>query len=145
MNTTTNDSSIRSQPSTGKRLNVGLWTAQILLAAMFGMAGFMKVSQPIDHLSAMVPFAAQFPSLVRFIGVAELAGALGLILPAATRVLPMLTPLAATGLVVVMVLASCFHVSRGEISHLPITIILGSLAAFVAWGRFAKARISKSQ
>jgi putative oxidoreductase len=143
MITATQDSSIDSQSKTSKRLNVALWTTQILLAAMFAMAGFMKVSQPIDQLSAMLPFAAQFPTLVRFIGTAELAGALGIILPAATRVLPMLTPLAATGLVVVMVLASCFHVFRGEFNHLPVTVILGSLAAFVAWGRFAKVRISK--
>jgi len=146
MNTVIQDSttSNKSTANPRKGLSIALWISQILLAVMFGMAGFMKTTQPIDQLSAMLPFVAQMPEgLVRFIGASELAGALGLILPAATRVLPMLTPLAATGLVVIMVLASCFHVSRGEISHLPVTIILGSLAAFVAWGRFAKVRILK--
>jgi putative oxidoreductase len=103
------------------RLNVALWSMQFLLAAMFGMAGYMKLSQPISQLAAMLPFAAQVPEgLVRFIGAAELAGALGLILPAATRILPVLTPLAASGLLLIMVLASGFHISRGEISNLPI-------------------------
>lgn len=146
MNTVIQDSSISSKSKSNphKGLNIALWISQILLAAMFGMAGLMKVTQSIDHLSEMLPFAAQVPEgLVRFIGAAELAGALGLILPAASRILPRLTPLAATGLVVVMVLAAGFHIYRGEFSNLPINFILGSLAAFVAWGRFAKARISK--
>lgn len=122
------------------RLNLALWSTQILLAAMFGMAGCMKLSQPITQLSAMLPWTAQVPEgLVRFIGTAEIAGAVGLILPAATRILPVLTPLAASGLVLVMVLASGFHVSRGETMNLPINVVLGALATFVAWGRFKKA------
>jgi len=108
------------------------------------MAGYMKVSQPISQLSAMLPFAAQVPEgLVRFIGAAELAGALGLILPAATRILPVLTPLAASGLLLIMVLAAGFHISRGEISNLPVNAVLGSLAAFIAWGRFNKPPTSR--
>jgi putative oxidoreductase len=80
--------------------------------------------------------------MVRFIGACELAGAVGLILPAATRIRPMLTPLAASGLVVVMLLAMAFHISRGEAAQaLPINLTLGALAAFVAWGRFRKAPI----
>jgi putative oxidoreductase len=111
---------------------------------MFGMAGCMKLSQPISHLSAMLPWTAQVPEgLVRFIGTAELAGALGLILPAATRILPVLTPLAASGLLVIMMLASGFHISRGETSNLPINAVIGSLAAFIAWGRFMKAPTSR--
>ncbi len=128
----------------GNRLNVALWSVQLLLAAMFGMAGYMKLSEPISQLSAMLPFAAQIPeTLVRFIGASELAGALGLILPAATRIKPALTPLAASGLLLIMVLAAGFHISRGEISHLPINAILGLLAAFIAWGRFKKAPIPR--
>jgi hypothetical protein len=79
--------------------------------------------------------------LVRFIGASELAGALGLILPAATRIKPSLTPLAASGLIVVMVLAAAFHASRGELQALPINFVLGGLAAFVAWGRFRRAPV----
>ena len=121
-------------------INVGLWITQLLLAALFSMAGLMKLAQPISHLSAMLPWTAQVPeALVRFIGAAEVAGALGLILPAATRILPVLTPVSATGLLLIMILASGFHVWRGEITNLPINVVLGSLAAFIAWGRFKKA------
>jgi putative oxidoreductase len=74
-------------------------------------------------------------ALLRFIGVAELAGGLGLILPAATRIRPMLTPLAALGLATIMTLAFVFHIQRGEWDALPVNAVLGALAAFVAWGR----------
>lgn len=146
MTTSTQGTSIlnKSGKRPYNRLNVALWSTQLLLAAMFGMAGYMKLSQPISHLSAILPWAAQLPEgLVRFIGIAELAGALGLILPAATRILLVLTPLAASGLFVIMVLASGFHISRGEISNLPINAVIGSLAAFIAWGRFKEAATSR--
>ena len=146
MNTVIQDSttSNKSKANPRKGLSVALWISQILLAVMFGMAGFMKATQPIDQLSAMLPFVAQMPEgLVRFIGASELAGAVGLILPAALRILPVLTPLAASGLVVVMVLAAGFHISRGEFSNVPVNFILGSLAAFVAWGRLKMMHISK--
>lgn len=134
----------KSKASPRKGLSIALWISQILLAVMFGMAGFMKATQPIDQLSAMLPFVAQMPEgLVRFIGVSELAGAIGLILPAALRILPVLAPLAASGLVVVMLLATGFHISRGEFSHLPVNFILGSLAAFVAWERLKMVHFSK--
>ena len=79
---------------------------------------------------------------VRVIGIAEFLGGLGLILPAVTRIKPMLTPLAGVGLATVLVLATMFHISRGELGALPIPLILGDLAAFVAWGRVAKAPIA---
>jgi len=79
--------------------------------------------------------------LVRFIGVAEVAGAIGLILPAATRIKPVLTPLAAVGILVIMVLATGFHIYKGEFHALPVTLLLGAMATFVAWGRFRKAPI----
>jgi len=145
MTTSSRDSSIlnKTSPKQNKLLNLSLWTTQLLLAAMFGMAGGMKLTEPISQLSAMLPFTAQVPeSLVRFIGAAEMAGALGLILPAATRIAPALTPIAATGLFLIMVLAAGFHISRGEVENIPVNLILGSLAAFVAWGRFNKAKIS---
>jgi putative oxidoreductase len=75
-------------------------------------------------------------ALLRFIGISEALGAVGLILPSALRILPKLTPLAAVGLATVMALAIPFHASRGELLQaLPANVILGSLAAFVAWGR----------
>jgi hypothetical protein len=76
--------------------------------------------------------------LVRLV---ELAGAVGLILPAMTRIRPVLTPLAAVGFLTIMSLASGFHVIRGELDALPITFALGGMAGFVAWGRLRKAPI----
>ena len=125
-----------------KTANVSLWIAQVLLAAMFGMSGVMKLMTPIDALAQQMPWVGSMPELlVRFIGLSELAGALGLILPSVTRIRPALTPLAAAGLVVVMVLASGLHISRGEIQMVPLNLVLGALAAFVAWGRTKKAPI----
>jgi hypothetical protein len=80
-------------------------------------------------------------AFVRFIGLSELLGGLGLILPAALRIKPVLTPWAAVGLAVVMVLASGFHVSRGESSVIGMNFILAAVAVFIAWGRFKKAPI----
>jgi len=73
--------------------------------------------------------------LVRFIGAAELAGAIGLLLPGLLRIRPVLTPLAGIGLATVMLLATGFHVTRGEYGVLAMPLGLGALAAFVAWGR----------
>jgi len=115
---------------------------QAVLAAAFGMAGVMKTTMPIPELAQRMIWPGAIPvPLVRFIGVSELAAALGLILPAATRILPGLTPLAAVGLVAIMALAIPFHVSRGELQALPINLFFGGLAAF-AWGRYRKAPIA---
>jgi uncharacterized membrane protein YphA (DoxX/SURF4 family) len=119
----------------GKGLHVGLWVAQVLLAILFGMAGLMKLFTPYEHLVSTQAWARSIPApLVKLIGTAEIAGVLGVILPAATRIKPMLTPLAAAGFVVIMILASFVHVSIGEP---PVAnVIIGGLAAFVAWGRW---------
>jgi uncharacterized membrane protein YphA (DoxX/SURF4 family) len=143
MTSAIHEPTLKKEQPTHPRLRVALWIVQALLAVMFGMAGFMKATQPIAQLSQMLPFAGQVPEwLVRFIGTSELAGALGLLLPAATRVWPALTPAAASGLVLVMILAACFHISRGEFANLPVNFVLGSLAAFVVWGRSTRAKIS---
>src|SRR4051812_24140284 len=100
---------------TNKGLHIALWAVQILLVFAFGMAGFMKSTQPFEVLNKAMPWTIGVgEATTRFIGIAELAGALGLLLPSATRILPFLTPLAASGLVVVMFLASGLHISRGE-------------------------------
>ncbi len=124
-------------------MNILLWLVQILLACAFGMAGFMKSTQAVDVLAANgINWAPQLPlALVRFIGISEFLGAVGLILPALTKIKPFLTPLAALGLLTIMILAMGFHVSRGEAGALPFNIVLGGLAAFVAWGRTSKAPI----
>jgi putative oxidoreductase len=127
-----------------KALHVGLWVAQGLLGVMFLAVGAMKATQPIAALADMLGWPAAVPAaLVRVIGVAEILGALGLILPAATRIKPMLTPLAGIGLATAMLLAMMFHISRGEVGALPLPLVLGGLAAFVAWGRAAKAPIAR--
>jgi uncharacterized membrane protein YphA (DoxX/SURF4 family) len=128
--------------NSSKALHITLWIAQVLLAAMFLMSGFMKVSQPIDQLSQMLPWASQVPSgLVRFIGISEVLGGLGLILPAALRIKPHLTIWAALGLATVMLFAAIFHISRGEFSAIGMNVILSLVALFIAWGRAKKAPI----
>ena len=121
--------------------NVSLWIAQALLATMFLMVGFMKTVVPLEDLSKVVPMAAEMPVLIRFIGISELAGGLGLLLPAALRIRPQLTVFAAGALAGVMVLAMIFHLTRGESSSIGTNIVLGILASFVAWGRLHKAPI----
>lgn len=134
METTTTTLSAPTHSS--RALNIGLWIGQVLLASMFGFSGFMKSTQPITALAEMMIWPGTVPeALVRFIGVSELLGALGLILPAATRIQPRLTALAGAGLAVVMLLALPFHVVRGEFSAVPVVVVIGALAAFVAWGR----------
>jgi putative oxidoreductase len=126
-----------------KALHVALWVVQGLLGAMFLAVGAMKATQPIAALVDTLGWPAAVPAaLVRVIGVAEFLGGLGLILPAAIRVKPMLTPLAGVGLAMVLVLAAIFHISRGELGALPLPVVLGGLAAFVAWGRAVKAPIA---
>jgi len=124
-----------------KGLRVGLWVVQVLLALVFGASGIMKLAVPYEQLLTQGAWVEHVPAgLVKFIGVAELAGALGLILPAATRIKPFLTPLAAAGFVVIMILASALHISLGQP---PIAqVILCGLAAFVLRGRFLKAPIA---
>lgn len=127
-----------------KKWNIGLWVAQALLAAVFLMAGFTKLtSSPADMVTMGMLWAENSPiSLIRFIGVAEVLGAIGVILPAAVRIQPDLTKLAALGLSVVMVLAFGLHAYRGEFEVLPVNVILFALAMLVVWGRTNKAIIT---
>ncbi len=130
-------------PMSGKGLRIGLWVAQALLAVAFVGSGLMKVTTPIEQLQAQMPWTTgAMGSLVRFIGVAELLGGIGVVLPAATRIKPQLTVLAALGLATVMVLASITHLTRGEAAMVPVNVVLFALAAFVAWGRSKRAPIS---
>lgn len=133
---------VASTAKPSKALNVSLWIVQVLLAAAFIMAGLMKSTTPIAELAAKMVWPGELPGLVRFIGVSELLGGVGLLLPALTRIKPQLTALAGAALALVMVLAAGFHVMRGEWSALPINLVLGGLAAFVAWGRFRGAPIA---
>lgn len=118
-------------------MNVTLWILQGLLALLFGSAGLMKATQPKEKLAKNLPWVEDFsPATVKFIGIVELLAGLGLILPAVTGVVPVLTPIAAAGLAVVMVLAAATHIRRKETQGVIFNVILFALAAVVAWGRF---------
>jgi putative oxidoreductase len=134
---------IRTTESRGKGLHIGLWVVQGLLGVAFLLAGLGHVASPIEQLSAQNPWmTGTMGQFVRFIGTAELLGGLGVILPAATRIKPSLTPLAALGLTTVMVLAAITHAVRGEFFMVVVNAVLGGMAAFVAWGRWRKAPIA---
>ena len=118
-------------------LTFWLWAAQFLLAGMFGIAGALKAFRPKEWLDARMPWAEDYDGpFVRLVGVAELAGAAGVILPMATGILPWLAPLAALGFAVIQVLAIGVHHRRNEIAQaLPINLVLFGLSLFVLWGR----------
>ncbi|MFC4455172.1 DoxX family protein [Deinococcus sonorensis] len=133
---------INSTARPSRALHLTLWILQALLAAAFLMTGLMKLAMPLTQVAQSLPWVNDVPAaLVRFIGLAEFAGALGLILPSAFRIRPNLTPLAALGLVAVLVLAAVFHISRGEAMMVPVNLLLAALAGVVAWGRTSKAPI----
>ena len=118
-------------------MNIALWVVQVLLAAMYGMAGMMKTLQTAKAKEQLPWAKNRSDSFVRFVGTSELLGALGLILPLITGVLPWLTVLAAIGLMLIQVLAIVTeHLPKKEYNVLPINIILLALAAFVAIGRW---------
>lgn len=126
-----------------KALHIILWVLQILIGGTFIMAGAAKAFQPIAELAAQIVWPGDIPAiLTRFIGVSELLGGLGLILPAALRIQPRLTPFAAMALSVIMLLAALFHLYRGEYNAILMNVILGTLTLFIAWGRMKKAVIS---
>jgi putative oxidoreductase len=109
-----------------------------LLALAFLLAGVPKATQPIPALAKRITWANDVPEpLVRLIGVAEILGALGLILPALTGILPWLTVAAAIGLAVVMAAAIIFHILRGETNRIAMNVILLALLLFVVYGRLA--------
>lgn len=118
-------------------MNVVLWIIAGLLALAFLAAGLMKGSQPKEKLAANMPWVNDFSAgTVKFIGLAEMLGALGLILPAALGMAPILTPLAAAGLAMIMVLAAGVHIRRKEPQAIIVNAVLFALAAFVAVMRF---------
>jgi hypothetical protein len=112
--------------------NRALWVVQGLLAAMFLFAGGMKLITPVAALAAMSPFPGEF---IQFIGVCEVLGAVGLILPYALRIFPALTSLAAGGLVIIMAGATVTTLAIGGGVLAAPTLLLGLLAAVVAYGR----------
>lgn len=119
-------------------MNIALWIAAGLVAAAFFAAGLMKITGKREQMLERMPWVADFTQTqVKLIGVVEVLGALGLILPAVTGIAPILVPLAATGLAITGVLAAIMHIRRGDgfASAIP-SLVLALLSAFVAWGRF---------
>ena len=110
-----------------------LWVVQGLLALLFVWAGGVKLVLPLEQLAGPFPLPGWF---IRFIGVAEVLGALGLILPGLLRIRPGLTPLAAAGLVLIMIGATAVTLAGGEVLTAIMPVVAGLLAGFVAYGRW---------
>lgn len=125
-------------------MNVVLWIAQGILAALFLLAGTMKMTRPRPALQEMgIHWTEDFSDgVVKLLGATEALGALGLILPALTGILPILTPLAAIGLTLQMLGAVVTHIRRKEPSMAVMVAILGLIAAFIAYGRFVLAPLA---
>jgi uncharacterized membrane protein YphA (DoxX/SURF4 family) len=119
-------------------MNVFLWILQVLLAAAFLGAGAMKLSQPREKLQPRMAYVEDFSdNAMKGIGAAEVLGALGLILPWATGIAKVLTPLAAAGLSIMMIGAIVTHVRRKETNQIGVPVALLVLALVVTIGRFA--------
>jgi hypothetical protein len=114
-------------------MTYALWIVQGLLALLFLWAGGVKLVLPLDQLTGPFPLPGFF---VRFIGAAEVLGAIGLILPGLLRIRPGLTPLAAAGLIVIMIGATGITLAGGDVAMALIPLGVGLLAAFVAYGRW---------
>jgi uncharacterized membrane protein YphA (DoxX/SURF4 family) len=116
-------------------MNIALWIIQALLAALFLFAGGMKLVMPIEDIIKQMPLP--LPGwFVRFTGVVEVLGGIGLVLPWLLRIKPRLTALAAAGLVIVMIGATVYTLASGEIASVPMPLVVGILAGFVAYGRW---------
>jgi hypothetical protein len=118
------------------RRNVTLWVIQGLLAALFLFAGSMKLILPIEEMAGPVALPGAF---LRFIGVVEVLGAVGLVLPWLLRIRPALTPVAGAGLVVIMTGATAITLMGGAVGGAVVPFAVGLLAATVAYGRWRTA------
>ena len=118
-------------------MDVLLWIIAGLLALAFLGAGLTKLVQPREKLAATMGWVDDFPpGTVKLIGALEVLAAVGLVLPAALDVVPVLVPLAAVGLVALMIGAAVTHARRGETPMIAVNVVLLVLAVVVAWGRF---------
>ena len=119
-------------------MNLALWIVTIALAAVFTGSGLMKLLVPKDKLVKSGQGWAQdvSPANIRLIGFAEILGAVGLTVPAVTHIAPILVPLAAIGLILVMVGAAIVHARRNEVPNIVVNVALLAMAVFIVWGRF---------
>jgi len=114
-------------------MNIALWIIQALLALLFLFAGGMKLIMPIEEMTQQIAMPGLF---LRFIGVCEVLGGLGLVLPWLLRIRPGLTPLAAIGLVIIMIGATVTTIMTGQIAISLVPVVVGVLCLFVAYGRW---------
>jgi len=118
-------------------MGIALWVVQVLVAAAFVVSGATKLSQPKEKLLKKWAWVEDFSQgSVRIIGVLEVLGAIGIVLPELTGIVPWLTPLAALGLVLTMIGAALTHLRRAEYGGIAVNAVLLIVAAFVAYGRF---------
>lgn len=118
-------------------MNVVLWIIAALLAVAFLAAGVTKLVQPKEKLATTMGWVEDFsPGVIKLIGTLEVLAAIGLILPAALDIAPVFVPLAAIGLIALMIGAAITHARRRETPMIAVNAVLLVLAAVVAWGRF---------
>lgn len=116
--------------------NILLWTAQILIFGSLCTGAVMKVTMPVPKLAKLFTWTGDVPKpFLRFIGLVDLAGGLGILLPTLTHIHPQLTEFAALGCIVLQLLAIGFHMWRSEIGDTPINFFMLALSVFVLWGR----------
>jgi len=131
------------EPTFSKSWHITLWVLQGLLAFAFGSAGAMKFTMPADEVAKQLTFvsADQAVMLIRIVGTSEVAGALGMILPSALRIMPRLTVAAAVGMVILMLAAAVISLPQGIAMAIP-PVVFAGIAATVAFGRTTKAVIA---
>jgi uncharacterized membrane protein YphA (DoxX/SURF4 family) len=122
----------RATHTVSRKASIVLWVVQVLLAALFLFAGGFKLVAPIAEMTKQIPMPGAF---LRFIGVAEVTGALGLVLPGLFRVQQHLTPIAAGGLVIIMSGAVGITMAGGQLAPALMPLMVGILAGSVAYGR----------
>ncbi len=120
-------------------MTYALWIVQALLALLFLFAGIAKLNMPVEEMTKTIQMPGVF---LRFIAVVEILGAIGLILPSLLRIRPGLTPLAAAGLVIIMIGATVVSLMIGPVVMALMPFVVGLLAAFVAYGRWKLAPIA---
>jgi hypothetical protein len=126
----------------GKKLNVILWVIQVVLALLYLFAGGAKLTLPVAVMTQQVHFPEPF---LRFIGACEVLGAMGLLLPGLLRIRTYLTPLAAAGLVIIMIGATTIMLVVSGVAQALMPLCVGLLVAFVAYGRWQLAPIASRE
>lgn len=139
-----NDMTNQSVKTAGGALKASLWLAQVFVSFMFCYSGYLKLMLPVADLAAMgMAWPGEVaPAFLTFIGLVDLAGGVGIVLPSLLRIQPRLTVLAAIGCTVLQIAAIGFHAMRGEFAVLPLNAILLACALFIFWGRSKRAIIA---